>query len=271
MIDKEIRSYESVKEEVRKRQLRILDVVAGICEKEGLDYWLDAGTLLGAVRHKGYIPWDDDIDIGLMRRDYERLLSLLEKELPGDMVLQTLSSDPLYGFMYAKVRDRHSHVHGDKEYVYNGIFVDIFPFDAVSKYEKVRRVQYAIVQTIVGLRYAVRFRPRRLLLKKVLKFLVDCNWVYRSLYGLAFFLNRLGTDERFVGNGLVCPWAFDRSVRPRECYLPVKEVEFEGKRYRAPHDSDLYLKSLYGDDYMTPRKEAHTEHMAKITFLDHPA
>ncbi|WP_201352086.1 LicD family protein [Hydrogenimonas urashimensis] len=237
-----------------------------ICRRHNLAYWLDAGTLLGAVRHQGFIPWDDDIDIGLMRDDYENLIKYLAVELPDDLVLQTLSTDPKYGFMFAKVRDRHSHIHGDIEYTYNGVFIDIFPFDYVPKSKFILKIQYAIIQTIVGLRYAVEFRREKIWLKKSLKYLVDKNSIYRFLYKLAFGLNYIFKSEEDVGNGLVCPWAFFKSIRPKEVYLPPGKVEFEGKEYNAPHDIDRYLKALYGENYMTPIRSGH-DHIGEITLL----
>ena len=84
---------------MRRTQLRlleILDVFDGICRKHGIDYWLDWGSLLGARRHGGFIPWDDDLDVSLLRKDYKRLLAALEAELPEDLKLQTRKTDNKY-------------------------------------------------------------------------------------------------------------------------------------------------------------------------------
>ena len=264
-------AYEEIKWYVRKQQLHILDTVVQICNRHGLSYWLDAGTLLGAVRHGGFIPWDDDIDIGLMRRDYEKLLKVLAEELPQDLVLQTISTDPKYGFMYAKVRDRYSHIHGDIEYGYNGIFIDLFPFDLASDSSRVLKIQYMISQTIVGLRYAVTFRKRNLWLKKSLKFLLDRNFIYIPVYKSLFLLNSLYANGEQIGNGLVCPWAFYRSIRSKDVYFPTSEVTFEGKKYSAPHDVDRYLAALYGEDYMTPCRDGYMEHIHEITLDREPS
>ena len=97
--------------QLRKHQLRMLEilvVIDKICRKHQIPYWLSSGTLIGAVRHNGFIPWDDDLDIEMMRNDYLHLLEVLTKELPDWLALQTDETDPNYFFFYAKVRDRRS-------------------------------------------------------------------------------------------------------------------------------------------------------------------
>ena len=118
---------------MQHRMTEMLRVIDGICHRHGLRYWLCSGTLLGAVRHEGYIPWDDDLDIEMMRPDYDRLMEILPRELPEDMALQTPDTDAGYFFCYAKVRDRRSRLSETNDYdrifEHRGIFIDIFPYE----------------------------------------------------------------------------------------------------------------------------------------------
>ena len=100
------------------RMLEILDAVDAICRAHNIPYWLSSGTLLGAVRHGGFIPWDDDLDIELLREDYLRLLPILRRELPERFMLHDRESDSTYPNLYAKVRDKHSCI--EEEYEFKG-------------------------------------------------------------------------------------------------------------------------------------------------------
>ena len=98
---------------LRRQQLRmleLLEVIDVICRKHQIPYWLSSGTLIGAARHKGFIPWDDDLDIEMLRSDYLRLLKVLPQELPDNLALQTNETDPNYIFIYGKLRDKDSHM-----------------------------------------------------------------------------------------------------------------------------------------------------------------
>ena len=122
--------------QLRRQQLRMLDIlieVDRICKKHQIEYWLSSGTLIGALRHNGFIPWDDDLDIEMMRTDYLRLLEVLPRELPDWLALQSDETDPAYFFFYAKVRDRRSLMlenNGyDRMWKEQGIYIDIFPME----------------------------------------------------------------------------------------------------------------------------------------------
>lgn len=118
--------------ELRALQLKLLDMLLyfdGFCKSHGLKYWLTYGTCLGAVRHNGFIPWDDDIDVEMPQKDYERLIDIFQEN--DDYALQTHLNEPLYMLNFAKLRDKHSSVTekdaGLAEYQHSGCFIDIFP------------------------------------------------------------------------------------------------------------------------------------------------
>ena len=116
-------------EELKRVQLEILDMVTQFCDANGIRYWLDSGTLLGAIRHKGYIPWDDDIDLGMLREDYERFVSVFNESNDRYRVL-SFEWNPDFGFPFAKVCDTTTVLYEpDERGRKMAINIDIFPYD----------------------------------------------------------------------------------------------------------------------------------------------
>ena len=109
--------------------LRLLKILDGACRQAGLKYWLDSGTLLGAVRHGGFIPWDDDVDVKMPVEDYRRLIEIAPEVFPYDIFFQTKDTDPAHPVAWAKLRDRFSFIDDPGgPYSYSqGIPIDIFP------------------------------------------------------------------------------------------------------------------------------------------------
>ena len=141
---------------LRRHQLRMLEMLTyidGVCVQHDIPYWLSSGTLLGAVRHGGFIPWDDDVDIELLRRDYKRLLRVLRTEKEGRYRLQTHSTDNGYFFPFAKLRDMHSVLRENDDidlgFAYRGIYIDIFPLE-VNKYPLSKALVSSAGATAVG-------------------------------------------------------------------------------------------------------------------------
>lgn len=128
---------ENLPDQVHSVILRILKIVDIICKKNDIGYWLDYGTLLGAIRHRGFIPWDHEADIGMIRTDYVRFIEALKNDLPEDLFFQTLDTDPFFKvhcIIEGKIRDRYSDYIDDYQLYedlrwHNGIQVDIFVYD----------------------------------------------------------------------------------------------------------------------------------------------
>lgn len=128
----------SVTYRMQQRMLEILKVVDAICRKHNIPYWLCGGTMIGAIRHKGFIPWDDDLDIDMLRPDFERFVKLLPSELPDNLALQWHTTDKNYFFQYAKIRDRNSEMYEhngyDRIWREHGVWIDVFPLERMPKW-----------------------------------------------------------------------------------------------------------------------------------------
>ncbi len=233
--------------------LEILLAFDVICKKHQLRYWLDAGTLLGAVRHKGFIPWDDDVDISMPVEDYHKFLEIAQEHLPQSMFLQTKETDSTFAFDYAKIRDDRAtiiefHEEG-KEVAYNqGLFLDIFPMLAIKDnpaYKKWYDFSFS----------AIRFFSAK-------KFRQDAmrGWFVKSLDKLHLGWEREDTKVIYGGEMPdVAKWYDYKGI------FPLTKIAFEGHMFAAPADAHAYLVELYGEDYMQiPPKEKQTVHAVKI-------
>lgn len=226
---------------LQNRMLEILICIDRICQDYNIPYWLGSGTLLGAVRHGGFIPWDDDIDIELLRPDYLKLLNILSKELPKKYALQTTQSDSGYVYLYAKVRDTQSLVKEkcifNKQFKYNGAFIDIFPLEPTQKHlAKIASVCYN--RLCLGI--ARQHGPRKLFkfnYKLLTKFIFPIFRTFSPAYDKGILHHTYGVG--FLN--------YERDIKD---IFPLTKVEFEGYTFKAPYNSDAYLQKLYGKSYM---------------------
>lgn len=232
---------------LRKHQMRMLEMlieVDKICQKHNIKYWIEGGTLLGAVRHGGFIPWDDDLDIAVMHDEYKKMLDVLEKELPENMKVQTHKTDPFFCSFFAKVRDMNSEIieFGYREYKYNGIYIDIFPMRKSNK-------TLAIISSFFNNRYLVPLLMRespqkRFNLKK-----------RRRIYNLCKFINSiLNIINFFIPNKRVnYDWGtyFANNSNDSEIF-PLTRIQFEGMYFNAPFNYNKVLYNCYGDYQKLP-------------------
>lgn len=137
---------------VWKTQMDMALEVKRICEKYKIKYFIIWGTLLGAVRHKGYIPWDDDFDIAFMRKDYERFCKIARKEITSPLFFQDALSDREFFIGYARIRDSRTTgwiLDNSSPRYNNGIFIDLYPLDVIPENAYVRKMQSFMIRRVL--------------------------------------------------------------------------------------------------------------------------
>lgn len=248
---------------LRRQQLRMLDIlleIDRICKKHEIQYWLSSGTLLGAVRHRGFIPWDDDLDIEMYWEDYQRLMKILPTELPPTMALQTTKTDRNYFFFYAKVRDRHSVLEESNRYdrfwKEKGIYIDIFPHHRQPIWlhllsEKLHGHVYKIIR-LMGESD-----------KELWKVRLITQMNEKLFFPIMRAICRLSKAKHTFAFGI--PY---HTLRPVEDILPLTEAEFEGHSFPVPKDCHAILTLMYGNYMQLPDLDKLQLHVGKLEIYD---
>ena len=247
-------------EELKRLQqigLEMLIEVDRICRKHNIIYELDGGTLLGAVRHKGFIPWDDDVDIRMLRDDYDRFCEVCKTELDTSrFFLQNYNTDPNYRWGYGKIirKDTEFRRYGqDMLKMKRGVFLDIFNCDNMPRtgIKKTwynlrcfiyRKIGYAPIGAAAekNLFYRLLYIILRNLPINIIRDGFD-RLAYEYNDKKTYYVRTPGWYYSQEDHGYLRRWMDD-----------VIELEFEGHMFLAPKDYDGYLTQLYGWDYMTP-------------------
>lgn len=262
-------------EDLRRVQLSQLDIlkeVARVCEENEIEYFLDSGTALGAVRHGGFIPWDDDIDIGMTRDNYDKFLKIASEKLKEEYFLQTNETDKQSPYIYAKVRKNNTvFMEWNKRNInmHHGIYIDIFPYDNVPDDDN-KRQKYMKRCRNTYLFYVIRSIPDRSAKpENNLKWVITAT-VRRMLHWISHIIP-LSTITKITNNMftkynqeetryLTChvfskPYIFERSD-----LFPLKKIKFEDDYFSVVNDVDKYLTNLYGDYKQLPPEDKRVGH-----------
>ena len=239
MVDREI---------LKRSQLIMLNLLIQldrICKKNNINYWIDSGTFLGAIRHKGFIPWDDDIDICMLEEDYRSFLKIAKQELPENVFLQTQETDKNYKwFPYAKLRDRNTSFieqnQKKNELFHQGINLDIFVMDSFKLKIKILKKIYKFLNKLERVNIS-EHENRFLILKKIILKLKINEWHYK--------FSRLFLEDPNINSIIGFRYLFPQLYKYIDIF-PLSEIEFEGYKFPCPNNADAYLKELYGDTYM---------------------
>lgn len=254
---------------LRNHQLKMLELLKhfdSLCQESGVNYWLSSGNCLGAIRHGGFIPWDDDVDVEMFREDYDKLLRSFSED--DDCIIQTHNNDLFYAAAYAKFRDKHSIIdeqaygfsdsYADKKYRFRGIYIDIFCIEKtnrflchVSQSLNTKLIKLASITDPNSQFDLIKYRCLKFLFFSLLDFFRFIDFFipgkkYRHAYGEGFYLRE--RDKRDI--------------------IPLKRVNFEGFEFPIPRDADSYLKKIYGDYWVIPSIDSiRKPHVVEVRYL----
>jgi lipopolysaccharide cholinephosphotransferase len=243
--------------EIREIQLLILDTVQEFCKRNDIEYYLTSGTLLGAIRHGGYIPWDDDIDIAMFRDEYDRFVESFNEFNP-DFQVYSIDKKEGYNYFFAKISyEKSVQIDTNVSFLDTtiGINIDLFPIDKLpEKEDRVRILKKLHFLDKLFYCKAYKIKMKMPLRKLLIVIVGKCMTLFTSKKALGLKQDRIArqfnnTDANtysFISCGI-------RKVLPlftKELFDPI-EICFEGRKYVAPKGYDIILKGFYGD-YMTP-------------------
>ena len=255
---------------LKEVEIGLLKAFIEVCDNNHLQYYLVEGTCLGAIRHHGFIPWDDDIDVALPRADYNIFLKIAQRELPSYYFLQTIDTDPEYIANFAKIRDcRTTFIESSvkSRKINHGVYIDIFPLDNAPEHHaalfKMKDLLYvarisAEFDSLPSAKMKILQLFSKVLLPDLKNAVKKRDKHMQSVKNSRFFTN-------------FCSAYGSKEIMLRENYGKGTTVIFEGLDVLVPQNYDNYLSSLYGD-YMTPppveKRIGH--HSAEIIDLDKP-
>jgi lipopolysaccharide cholinephosphotransferase len=246
-------------QDIQKNILKNFYALHQFCNNNGIRYYVIGGTLIGAVRHSGFIPWDDDIDIAIARPDYDRLLGLADKfheQSNGRYRICHPGNDKDYFYQFAKSYDTQTTVTEDIMNKFTrGLWVDIFPLDATFSTPLLRKIHYRIIKTLIilcALKVGAFPTPKDFV-KRNLKWLVH-KLIPISLNAFNALITHLltikkFTDTSYIGN-FVGVWGYKEICR-KQLFDEVIKLKFETFNVNVPAGYDEYLSAIYGH-YMTP-------------------
>ena len=251
---------DNTQKKLHETLIEILDYVVSVCEKNSLQYCLVYGSALGAYRHHGFIPWDDDMDIAMPRDDYKKFLEVMKKQGNERYSIQNEENEENYFLSFSKVRKNGTifiESIAEEKYQNNGIYIDVFPLDFIKNYDgKSRRNRNRInyIKHVLKIQGCPKLYKTK---EGNARFVVDCvisfpAWVM-SNKKLLRNLNKLMVAPINIEQASYIAHydeSSEAAVMEKNIYFPLGECEFEGKMYKVPGNICEYLRRQYGDNYM---------------------
>lgn len=246
---------------LHKELLDIMNFIHNTCQKLNIKYYIVGGTLLGAIRHQGFIPWDDDFDIAMPRKDYERLTTYMMSQNFKNFGFLSSESDPTYNLIFAKLYKKNT-IFNELSYYgkfSHGIAVDIFPLDKVKKYSCFLNIKKRLNTILFALSISNNYakKTRKFYVKIISKciptkffkfmrniFILNMNnkpYMFYANYGSQYSIKKQTFHKSYYGSGIM--------------------VKFNNFKYNAPNNYKEILKSIYGENYMEiPKKDKQRTH-----------
>ena len=250
--------YQGKLERVKKLEMDIMAEIDRICKENNITYFLVGGTLLGAVRHKGFIPWDDDIDIGMLRDDYDKFRKVCPESLKSHLSYQSHIEETTSHYIFDKIRLRDTYFNtrfsNRFDNIQNGIFIDILVFDKTVNNKKLQKAHIKLIKIFRRLlnirwvdvaRRGIHYNATKIFLP--LMRLVPYKLYHRCL-DLSLTLFHKDKKARYLIDGVGLN--LDKGAFPAEWFGDFIDMQYENMTFKVPVGYDNYLRMWYGDRYM---------------------
>lgn len=258
-------------------ELENLRMLMEICEKNHLRYYLIGGSLLGAMRHKGFIPWDDDIDVGLPRPDYNRFVQIAKDYLPAHMDIKTMTSDPNYKCYFTRLINNKKKIywdHGQYTAVI-GVWMDVFPLDGLPENPLLRKLQVFRVKLnkalykFTQIDYVSTNRTNRPISERVLIRFAQLTRIGKLMNADKRLKKLDRALQRYDYDTSAYAWNFSGCYGKREIVPHIqlggsRTAEFEGLQASIPEAAEDYLTSIYGDYMKLPPEDQRKSHEVRF-------
>lgn len=263
--------------ESKKIQLEILIELDRVCRENNIKYALYFGTLLGAVRHKGFIPWDDDIDVVMTREEYDKFCKIQKSKLGESYFFQNYETDPNFFRSFGRLR-KNDTLYVQRHYqhldIHHGIFIDIFPLDSVRSTQRRERFRYQYIHRLRRLNIIKHFGVSKdsNLVKKLLQKVIDIILPQKQFnrYITKQITKRNQDDLEYLGHltDMINIDNFDKYRVLKKDLYDLIELEFEGHYFYAPRNYDEILARLYGEymQYPDPKDRVPHHQVVKIDY-----
>lgn len=251
--------------ELQQNILEIMVYFDKICRENNLKYFLYGGTLLGAVRHNGFIPWDDDADVMMPLEDYKKLLKVMENDSSQYQLFAPFKQKDYFFPFYKIVNTKTTIVDDSAHKIENyGVYLDIFPFSSVPNDEKKRKKFLKKLKTLQHL-HQIKFVQTKNKLKQLAKNFVGGLYTTKSLLKkFDKYMNMCDAQSSLFGGDMV--WG--EKTFEKSCFDELILHEFEGKQFFIPKEYDKMLTALYGDYMTIPKEEDRKNHHTQAYKLD---